>query len=48
MTSSWFTEDKIFEVIAEEQQPESQRQSEEIEFDDQSEVDYDLDYTVQY
>ena len=44
MTSSWFTEDQIFEVIAEEQ---SQRESEEIEFDDLSAVDYDLDYTVQ-
>jgi hypothetical protein len=45
VTSSWFTEDEIFEVIAEEQ---SQKESKEIEFDDQSEVDYDLDYTVQY
>ena len=45
MTSSWFTEDQIFEVIAEEQ---SQRESEELEFDDSSIVDYDLDYTVQY
>jgi len=45
MTSSWFAEDKVFEVIAEEQ---SQKESEEIEFDDLSEVDYDLDYTVQY
>jgi len=45
MTSSWFSEDKIFETIAEEQ--ESQKESEEIEFDDLSDVDYDLDYTVQ-
>ena len=44
MTSSWFSEDKIFELIAEEQ---SQKESEEIEFDDLSDVDYDLDYTVQ-
>ena len=44
MTSSWFSEDKIFELIAEEQ---SQKESEEIEFDDLSNVDYDLDYTVQ-
>ena len=27
---------------------ESQRESEELEFDDSSVVDYDLDYTVQY
>lgn len=27
---------------------ESQRESEELEFDDSSIVDYDLDYTVQY
>jgi len=27
---------------------ESQRESEEVEFDDESAVDYDLDYTVQY
>lgn len=27
---------------------ESQRESEEVEFDDESVVDYDLDYTVQY
>jgi len=46
MTSSWFSEDKIFEQIAEE--AEMQKESEEIEFDDLSEVDYDLDYTVQY
>ena len=45
MTSSWFAEDQIFEIIAEEQQ--SQKESEEIEFDDFSAVDYDLDYTVQ-
>ena len=45
MTSSWFSEDKIFGIIAEEQ--ESQKESEEIEFDDLSDVDYDLDYTVQ-
>ena len=44
MTSSWFSEDCIFETIAEEQ---SQKESEEIEFDDLSDVDYDLDYTVQ-
>ena len=44
MTTNWFSEDKIFELIAEEQ---SQRESEEIEFDDLSDVDYDLDYTVQ-
>ena len=44
MTSSWFTDDQIFEVIAEEQ---NQNESEEIEFDDGSDVDYDLDYTVQ-
>ena len=27
---------------------ESQRESEEVEFGDESVVDYDLDYTVQY
>lgn len=44
MTSSWFTEDEIFETIAKEQ---SQTESEEIEFDDLSDMDYDLDYAVQ-
>ena len=44
MVMNWFTEDNIFEVIAEEQ---NQNESEEIEFDDGSDVDYDLDYTVQ-
>ena len=44
MTSSWFTEDNIFETIAEEQ---NKNESEEVEFDDSSDVDYDLDYTVQ-
>lgn len=44
MTSSWFTEDEIFETIAKEQ---CQKESEEIEFDDLSDVDYDLDYAVQ-
>ena len=48
MTSSWFSEDQIFEIIAEEQETESQKECEELEFDDQSDVDYDLDYTVQY
>lgn len=46
MTSSWFSEDQIFEQIAEE--TEKQKEPEEIEFDDFSEVDYDVDYTVQY
>ena len=44
MVMNWFTEDNIFEVIAEEQ---NQNESEEIEFDDSSVVEYDFDYTVQ-
>jgi|TARA_B100000035_G_scaffold80794_1_gene67734 hypothetical protein len=36
-------EDEMFQQLTEE----FQRESEEIEFDDLSEVDYDLDYTVQ-
>jgi len=46
MTSSWFSEDSIFERIAEE--TETQKEYEEVEFDDATEGDYDLDYTVQY
>jgi|TARA_B100002019_G_scaffold33511_1_gene27551 hypothetical protein len=36
-------EDEMIQQLTEE----FQRESEEIEFDDLSEVDYDLDYTVQ-
>lgn len=46
MTYSWFSEDSIFEQIAEE--TENEGQSETPEFDDAAEGSYDLDYTVQY
>jgi len=38
-------EEEMIQMLSEDQ---SQKESEEIEFDDFSEVDYDLDYTVQY
>jgi len=38
-------EEEMIQMLSEDQ---SQRESEELEFDDLSEVDYDLDYTVQY
>lgn len=38
-------EEEMIQLLSEDQ---SQNESEEIEFDDFSEVDYDLDYTVQY
>jgi hypothetical protein len=38
-------EEEMIQLLSEDQ---SQKESEEIEFDDFSEVDYDLDYTVQY
>ena len=38
-------EEEMIQMLSEDQ---SQKESEELEFDDPSEVDYDLDYTVQY
>tara|TARA_Y100000004_G_scaffold156770_1_gene182062 strand:- start:552 stop:674 length:123 start_codon:yes stop_codon:yes gene_type:complete len=38
-------EEEMIQMLSEDQ---SQKESEELEFDDLSEVDYDLDYTVQY
>lgn len=38
-------EEEMIQLLSEDQ---SENESEELEFDDLSDVDYDLDYTVQY